>query len=243
MMNKITPDHLCRDAYVYVRQSTHDQVVNNPESRRRQYALRQRAETLGWRTVVIVDDDLGKSGSGVARQGFERLLLAVGSGNAGAVLAIEASRLARNGRDWHTLLEVCGLVGCLLIDEAGVYDPRQMDDRMLLGMKGTFSELELSMLRQRSQEALRLKAQRGDLHTSVAVGYVRSSGDKLEMDPDDVSEARWTWCSASSASSAVPARSPFGRGRNASCCPWSAMDCRGGSLSGGCLGTTPCTGS
>ncbi|HUP90915.1 MAG TPA: recombinase family protein [Solimonas sp.] len=183
-MNKITPGHLARDAYVYVRQSTHDQVVKNPESRRRQYALRQRAEALGWKNVVVVDDDLGRSGSGVARQGFERLLLAVGSGNAGAVLAIEASRLARNGRDWHTLLEVCGLVGCLLIDEAGVYDPRQMDDRMLLGMKGTFSELELSMLRQRSQEALRLKAQRGDLHTSVAVGYVRSSGDRLEMDPD-----------------------------------------------------------
>jgi len=183
-MSKITPGHLARDAYVYVRQSTHDQVVKNPESRRRQYALRQRAEALGWKNVVVVDDDLGRSGSGVARQGFERLLLAVGSGNAGAVLAIEASRLARNGRDWHTLLEVCGLVGCLLIDEAGVYDPRQMDDRMLLGMKGTFSELELSMLRQRSQEALRLKAQRGDLHTSVAVGYVRSSGDRLEMDPD-----------------------------------------------------------
>ncbi len=157
-MSKITPGHLARDAYVYVRQSTHDQVVKNPESRRRQYALRQRAEALGWKNVVVVDDDLGRSGSGVARQGFERLLLAVGSGNAGAVLAIEASRLARNGRDWHTLLEVCGLVGCLLIDEAGVYDPRQMDDRMLLGMKGTFSELELSMLRQRSQEALRLKA-------------------------------------------------------------------------------------
>ena len=183
-MSKITPDHLARDAYVYVRQSTHDQVVNNPESRRRQYALRQRAEALGWKNVVVVDDDLGRSGGGVARQGFERLLLAVGSGNAGAVLATEASRLARNGRDWHTLLEVCGLVGCLLIDEAGVYDPRQMDDRMLLGMKGTFSELELSMLRQRSQEALRLKARRGELHTSVAVGYVRSSCDRLEMYPD-----------------------------------------------------------
>jgi Resolvase, N terminal domain/Recombinase len=100
------------------------------------------------------------------------------------VLAIEASRLARNGRDWHTLLEFCGLVGCLLIDEDGVYDPRLINDRLLLGMKGTFSELELSILRQRSQEALRLKASRGDLHTSVAIGYVRSSNDRLEMDPD-----------------------------------------------------------
>ena len=117
-------------------------------------------------------------------KGFERLLVAIGAGCAGAVLAIEASRLARNGRDWHTLLEFCALVGCLLIDEDDVYDPRLVNDRLLLGMKGTFSELELSILRQRSHEALRLKAGRGDLHTSVAVGYVRSAGDRLEMDPD-----------------------------------------------------------
>jgi DNA invertase Pin-like site-specific DNA recombinase len=183
-MNKITPDHLARDAYVYVRQSTADQLMHNPESRRRQYGLKGRAEALGWQNVVIIDDDLGRSGSGVARKGFERLLVAVGNGGAGAVLAIEASRLARNGRDWHTLLEFCGLVGCLLIDEDGIYDPRLVNDRLLLGMKGTFSELELSILRQRSQEALRLKANRGDLHTTVALGYVRSTGDRLEMDPD-----------------------------------------------------------
>jgi DNA invertase Pin-like site-specific DNA recombinase len=183
-MNKITPEHLSRDAYVYVRQSTADQLAHNPESRRRQYALKGRAEALGWQKVIVIDDDLGRSGGGVARKGFERLLVAIGHGSAGAVLAIEASRLARNGRDWHTLLEFCGLVGCLLIDEDGVYDPRLVNDRLLLGMKGTFSELELSILRQRSQEALRLKASRGDLHTSVAVGYLRSSGDRLEMDSD-----------------------------------------------------------
>jgi excisionase family DNA binding protein len=183
-MNKITPEHLVRDAYLYIRQSTADQLVHNPESRRRQYALKGRAEALGWQNVVVIDDDLGRSGGGVARKGFERLLVAIGNGSAGAVLAIEASRLARNGRDWHTLLEFCGLVGCLLIDEDGVYDPRLVNDRLLLGMKGTFSELELSILRQRSQEALRLKASRGDLHTSVALGYVRSAGDRLEMDPD-----------------------------------------------------------
>jgi excisionase family DNA binding protein len=183
-MNKITPEHLVRDAYVYIRQSTADQLAHNPESRRRQYALKGRAEALGWQNVVVIDDDLGRSGSGVARTGFERLLVAIGNGSAGAVLAIEASRLARNGRDWHTLLEFCGLVGCLLIDEDGVYDPRLVNDRLLLGMKGTFSELELSILRQRSQEALRLKANRGDLHTSVALGYVRSAGDRLEKDPD-----------------------------------------------------------
>src|SRR5437764_11870683 len=135
-MNKITSDHLARVAYVYVRQSTADQLLNNPESRRRQYGLKARAEALGWQNVTVIDDDLGRSGSGVARKGFERLLGSVGAGRAGAVLAIEASRLARNGRDWHTLLEFCALVGCLLIDEDGVYDARLVNDRLLLGMKG-----------------------------------------------------------------------------------------------------------
>jgi excisionase family DNA binding protein len=183
-MNKITPDHLARSAYVYVRQSTPDQLVNNPESRRRQYALATRARTLGWEEVIVIDDDLGRSGGGTARPGFERLLAAICTGAAGAVFAIEASRLARNGRDWHTLLEFCTLVNSLIIDEDGVYDPKLINDRLLLGMKGTFSELELSILRQRSQEALRLKAARGDLHTTVAVGYVRSADDRLEIDPD-----------------------------------------------------------
>lgn len=183
-MNKITPDHLARSAYVYVRQSTPDQLANNPESRRRQYALATRARALGWQDVIVIDDDLGRSGAGAARPGFERLLAAICTGTAGAVLAIEASRLARNGRDWHTLLEFCSLVNSLIIDEDGVYDQKLVNDRLLLGMKGTFSELELSILRQRAQEALRLKAARGDLHTSVAVGYVRSADDRLEIDPD-----------------------------------------------------------
>jgi excisionase family DNA binding protein len=183
-MNKITPDHLLRSAYVYVRQSTPDQLINNPESRRRQYALTSRARAFGWENVIVIDDDLGRSGGGIARPGFERLLAAICTGAAGAVFAIEASRLARNGRDWHTLLEFCALVNSLIIDEDGVYDPKLINDRLLLGLKGTFSELELSILRQRSQEALRLKAARGDLHTSVAVGYVRSVDDRLEMDPD-----------------------------------------------------------
>jgi hypothetical protein len=136
-MNKITPDHLARNAFVYIRQSTSDQLLNNPESRRRQYALTTRAEALGWKNAVVIDDDLGRSGAGIARKGFERLLVAIGAGSAGAVLAIEASRLARNGRDWHTLLEFCGLVGCLLIDEDDIYDPRLINDRLLLGMKGS----------------------------------------------------------------------------------------------------------
>ena len=181
-MTKITPDHLARSAYVYVRQSTPGQLLNNPESRRRQYALATRAHALGWGNVIVIDDDLGRSGGGTARPGFERLLAAICTGTAGAVLAIEASRLARNGRDWHTLLEFCALMNSLIIDEDGVYDSRQINDRMLLGMKGAFSELELSILRQRSQEALRLKAARGDLHTTVAVGYVRSADDRLELE-------------------------------------------------------------
>lgn len=183
-MNKITPAHTSRSAYVYVRQSTADQLANNLESRRRQYGLEPRARALGFSNVEVIDDDLGRSGGGAARPGFERLLSAICTGQAGAVFAIEASRLARNGRDWHTLLEFCALVDCLIIDEDGAYDPKQINDRLLLGMKGTFSELELSILRQRSQEALRLKAARGDLHTMVAIGYVRSADDRLEMDPD-----------------------------------------------------------
>jgi len=161
-----------------------DQLLHNPESRRRQYALTTRARDLGWQNVIVIDDDLGRSGGGTARPGFERLLVGICSGDAGAVFALEASRLARNGRDWHTLLEFCALVGSLIIDEDGIYDPRLVNDRLLLGMKGAFSELELSTLRQRSQEALRLKAARGDLHTTVAIGYRRSADDRLEQDPD-----------------------------------------------------------
>jgi excisionase family DNA binding protein len=183
-MNKITPEHLAREAYVYVRQSTADQLLNNPESRRRQYALVARARALGWENAIVIDDDLGRSGDGQLRPGFERLLAAICAGAAGAVLAIEASRLARNGRDWHTLLEFCAFVNSLIIDEDGIYDPRLVNDRLLLGLKGTFSELELSIFRQRSQEALRLKAARGELYTTVAIGYRRRADDRLEQDPD-----------------------------------------------------------
>src|SRR3954468_22931313 len=183
-MNKITAEHLAREAYVYVRQSTADQLLNNPESRRRQYALVERARALGWENAIVIDDDLGRSGGGQLRPGFERLLAAICAGTVGAVLALEASRLARNGRDWHTLLEFCAFVNSLIIDEDGIYDPRLVNDRLLLGLKGTFSELELSILRQRSQEALRLKAARGDLHTTVAIGYRRGADDRLEKDPD-----------------------------------------------------------
>ena len=183
-MSKITPEHLARAAFVYVRQSTAYQVVNNLESQRRQYGLVERARQLGWDDVQVIDDDLGRSGGGTARPGFEKLLAAICEGRVGAVVSLEASRLARNGRDWHTLLEFCGLVGTLIVDEDGVYDPRSPNDRLLLGMKGTMSEMELSVFRQRSLEAMRQKARRGELSLTVAVGYVKTGDDRIEKDPD-----------------------------------------------------------
>src|SRR5213075_3291078 len=131
--------------------------------------------------VEVIDDDLGRSGGGIVRPGFERLLAAICEARVGAVLAIEVSRLARNGRDWHTLIEFCGLVGTIIVDEDGIYDPRRPNDRLLLGMKGTMSELELSLLRARSMEALKQKARRGELFFTVAVGYVKAGRDRIEM--------------------------------------------------------------
>ncbi len=183
-MSKITAEHLCREAYVYIRQSTVDQVQHNVESQRRQYGLVERARALGWLEVQVIDEDLGRSGAGIHRPGFERLLAVLCQGNVGAVFCIEASRLARNGRDWHTLLEFCRLVNALLIDEDGIYDPRQPNDRLLLGMKGTLSEMELSTFRQRSQAALMEKAKRGELLSTVAVGYIRTTDDRVEQDPN-----------------------------------------------------------
>ena len=183
-MSKITAEHLSRAAFVYIRQSTADQLMHNQESQRRQYGLTDRARQLGWVTVEVIDDDLGRSGGGIARPGFERLLAAICEGRVGAVLAIEVSRLARNGRDWHTLIEFCGLVGTIIVDEDGIYDPRHPNDRLLLGMKGTMSELELSLFRQRSQEALKQKARRGALFLGVAAGYMKAGRDRIEKDPD-----------------------------------------------------------
>jgi len=182
-MNKITADHLARRACVYIRQSTPDQVRHNLESQRRQYALVDRARTLGWQDVDVIDDDLGISGSGTQRPGFQRLLRVLCDGQVGAVFSIEASRLARNGRDWHTLLEFCSVVDALLIDAETVYDPRLTNDRLLLGMKGTISEMELAGFRERAHAALRQKAERGALVQRVPIGYVKGSDDRIEKDP------------------------------------------------------------
>jgi len=183
-MNKITADHLARRACVYIRQSTPGQVQHNLESQRRQYNLVDRARALGWQEVEVIDDDLGISGGGTRRPGFERLLRALCDGQVGAVFSIEASRLARNGRDWHTLLEFCSVIGALLIDAEAVYDPRLTNDRLLLGMKGTISEMEVASFRERAQAALLQKAQRGALVQRVAIGYVKGADDRIEKDPD-----------------------------------------------------------
>jgi DNA invertase Pin-like site-specific DNA recombinase len=185
LSNKITPDHLRRRAVVYVRQSTPIQVVYNLESQRRQYGLADYARALGFSDVVTIDDDLGKSGSGfVERPGFQRLVAEVCGGQIGAVLCIEASRLARNGRDWHHLIELCGLVGTIVIDPEGVYDPRSPNDRLLLGLKGTMNEFEVHLFRQRSLEAMRQKARRGEFQCNLPAGYCWAPCGNIEIDPD-----------------------------------------------------------
>lgn len=185
MNPKLTAEHLRKRAVVYVRQSTPQQVHRNLESQRRQYKLADQARDLGFTDVVVIDEDLGHSSSGlVERRGFERLVAEVCSGEVGAVFCIEASRLARNGRDWHHLIEMCGMVGTVLVDFDGVYDPRLVNDRLLLGLKGSMSEFELSLLRQRSQEAIRQKAGRGELWINLPVGFGWNSSNKIEKDPD-----------------------------------------------------------
>lgn len=185
MNNKIAPDRLRRRAVVYIRQSSPIQVVHNLESQRRQYRLAEYARELGFNDVVTIDDDLGKSGSGlVDRPGFQRLVAEVCGGQIGAVLCIEASRLARNGRDWHHLIELCGLVGAIVIDPEGVYDPRSPNDRLLLGLKGTMNEFELHLFRQRSLEAMRQKARRGEFQCNLPAGYCWAPSGKIEVDPD-----------------------------------------------------------
>ena len=185
MSEKISSNHLERAAYIYIRQSSLQQVQQNVESSRRQYALKGRAETLGFETVIVVDDDLGVSGAGdQQRAGFSRLLAAVCDGEVGAVFALEASRLARNNRDWHHLIDLCVLTRTLVIDAEGVYDPRLLNDRLLLGLKGTMSEFELGLLRQRAQEAYRQKVLRGEVLTRVPIGYLRKGTTGIEMTPD-----------------------------------------------------------
>lgn len=183
--DQISEQHLQRKALVYIRQSSLQQVKNNRESTRRQYALADRAREYGFKEVEIIDEDLGVSGSGQReRPGFQRLIAAVCCGEVGAVFALEASRLARNNRDWHHLLELCMMTGSIVVDDDGIYDPRVLNDRLLLGLKGTMSEFELGILRQRAQEAYRQKIIRGEVLTRVPVGYVREGKTGIVMTPD-----------------------------------------------------------
>ena len=182
---KLTPDRLRREAIVYIRQSTPTQVLHHQESQRRQYGLAQRARELGFHRITVIDEDLGRTGSGVVeRTGFQRLVAHVCSGDVGAVLCLEASRLARNGRDWHHLIELCGMVGAVLIDPDGIYDPSLLNDRLLLGLKGQMSEYEWSLIRQRSLEAIHQKARRGDLRIPIPVGFTWTGDGRIEKDPD-----------------------------------------------------------
>ncbi|HEY9072947.1 MAG TPA: recombinase family protein, partial [Desulfobaccales bacterium] len=185
MNEKIRPEHLQRAAYVYIRQSTAHQVRFHLEGQKRQYGLSQRARELGFTQVVVIDEDLGRSGSGLQeRPGFGRLLDAVCQGAVGAVVALEASRLARNNRDWHHLVDLCGLTDTLLIDDDGIYDPKLLNDRLLLGLKGTMSEFELGLFRQRARQAFLQKARRGCALWEVPVGFVRTPEGQIEKSPD-----------------------------------------------------------
>ena len=187
MSDKIQKLHLSRKAYIYIRQSTPGQVMNNVESQHVQYRLCERAEQLGWPTsqIKVIDQDLGCSASGTAKRfGFEQLMQDICTSNVGAIFSVDTSRLARNGREWHTLLELCGVVGTLLIDRDAIYDPHASNDRLLLGFKGEFSEMELRVLRERSQAAIQEKARRGELHLMISAGYIKRINGELSIDPD-----------------------------------------------------------
>jgi DNA invertase Pin-like site-specific DNA recombinase len=186
MSEKIKPQHLARKAILYVRQSSAYQVMNNLESQKLQYAMESHLRSLGWAEVEVIDEDLGRSAGGsVTRTGFERMVTQVCLGEVGAVCAREASRFARNSREWQRLVEVCRIVDTLLIDQETVYSPRQSNDRLLLGLKGTLNEYELDLLRQRASEARVEKARRGELVSHCPVGFIKDEDGRLQKDPDE----------------------------------------------------------
>src|SRR6266545_4172670 len=225
---KVTADHLRRNAYLYVRQSTLRQVLHNTESTQRQYDLRGRAIALGWTAeqIIVIDTDQGHSGASAAdRDGFQRLVAEVGMGHAGIVLGLEVSRLARNNTDWHRLLEICALTGTLILDEDGLYDPCNFNDRLLLGLKGTMSEAELHLLKARLRGGVLSKARRGELIQRLPVGLVYDPSGRVVLDPDTgVQQAvrHLLATFAATAPAAGPAASPpsaCGPGRSRRC--WS----------------------
>lgn len=184
---KVTAEHLKKTAYLYVRQSSLKQVMENTGSRQRQYDLRQRAKVLGWPEddIVVIDSDLGQSAASAAdRAGFQRLVTDVGMGRAGVVMGLEVSRLARNSSDWHRLLEICAWTRTLILDEDGLYDPTEFTDRLLLGLKGTMSEAELYQLRARLMGGMLNKAKRGELRVRLPVGFVYTPEGRVALNPD-----------------------------------------------------------
>jgi DNA invertase Pin-like site-specific DNA recombinase len=184
---KVSAGHLKRNAYLYIRQSTLRQVIENTESTLRQYDLRQRAVALGWpiERIIVIDSDLGQSAATAAdREGFQKLVTEVSLEKAGIVLGLEVSRLARNSTDWHRLLEICALTDTLILDEDGVYDPRHFNDRLLLGLKGAMSEAELHVIRARLQGGILNKARRGELQCPLPVGFLYNSEGRPILDPD-----------------------------------------------------------
>jgi DNA invertase Pin-like site-specific DNA recombinase len=184
---KVQPRHLERHAYLYIRQSSMRQVIENVESTRRQYALRGRATALGWRDeqIVVIDDDQGESGASASwREGFQRLVSDVGMGRAGIVMGLEVSRLARNNADWHRLLEISALADTLILDEDGVYDPASFNDRLLLGLKGTMSEAELHVIKARLRGGILNKVRRGEYRCPLPTGFVYDEGGEVAFDPD-----------------------------------------------------------
>jgi DNA invertase Pin-like site-specific DNA recombinase len=186
-MHKVNAGHLKRTAFLYIRQSTPRQVLENTESAKRQYALQQRALALGWHPdrIVVIDGDQGQSGSSAAdREGFQKLVAEVGMGHAGVVIGLEVSRLARNCSDWYRLLEICGFSDTLILDEDGLYNPADFNDRLLLGLKGTMSEAELHVIQARTRGALLSKARRGELHVPLPVGFVYDAQGQVALDPD-----------------------------------------------------------
>jgi DNA invertase Pin-like site-specific DNA recombinase len=184
---KVDADHLRRDAFLYVRQSSLRQVFENTESTKRQYALRERAVALGWplERVHVIDSDLGLSGAQARdRDGFQSLVTEVALGHAGIVLGLEVSRLARNNADWHRLLELAAMSRTLILDEDGIYDPSHFNDRLLLGLKGTMSEAELHILKSRLQGGILNKARRGELEMPLPIGLVYDGAGRVVLDPD-----------------------------------------------------------
>ncbi|MDQ6672153.1 MAG: recombinase family protein [Chloroflexota bacterium] len=208
--DKVTAVHLARRAIIYVRQSTPEQVATNIQSQRRQFGLVDRAVELGWQMddVSVIDDDLAVSGSGLARSGFDRLVADVGLGRVGLVLGIEVSRLARNNRDWYHLLDLCAIVDTLIGDADGLYHPGVFNDRLLLGLKGTMSEVELHLIQSRLHGGLWEAARRGELRTHLPVGFVYDHEGPIPITPDEAIRQAIALISASSPSWVRRARLP-----------------------------------